>query len=126
MLAQYKPKSFISGANVDLEKVLKKVNRNEFHHIFPKKHLETIGISKADINQFSNLCFLSSADNQKIKDKPPKEYKKLIASSELKSVMEHAVCPENSLELDYYDFIAQRAELLKNAAEKLINQEWAE
>lgn len=43
MLAQCKPKSFISGANVDLEKVLKNANRNEFHHIFPKNHLEKMG-----------------------------------------------------------------------------------
>ena len=34
LLSQSNPKSFISGANVDLERVLKKVNRNEFHQFF--------------------------------------------------------------------------------------------
>lgn len=119
MLAQYKPKSFISGANVDLEKVLKRVNRNEFHHIFPKKYLERQGVSKTEINQFTNFCFLNGADNQRIKDKPPHDYKKLIASCELKKVMEHALCPEDSLDLSYSDFVNKRVELLKKKAEEL-------
>jgi hypothetical protein len=121
MLAQSKPKSFISGANVDLEKVLKRVNRNEFHHIFPKKYLEKQGVPKAEINQFANFCFLSSADNQKIKDKPPQDYKKLIASTELKRVMEHALCPEDSLDMSYSDFIKKRVALLIKRAEELIS-----
>ena len=120
MLAQYKPKSFISGANVDLERVLKQANRNEFHHIFPKKYLEKQGISKTEINQFANFCFLSGADNQRIKDRPPQDYKTLIASSELKTVMKHALCPEDSLDLNYQDFINKRVMLLKKAAEELI------
>lgn len=122
MLAQQKPKSFISGANVDLEKVLKRVNRNEFHHIFPKKYLEKQGVNKTEINQCANFCFLSSADNQKIKDKSPQEYKKLIASSELKTVMEHALCPEDSLDIiDYSAFIEKRAAILNKKVEDLIS-----
>jgi hypothetical protein len=121
MLAQYKPKSFISGANVDLEKVLKQVNRNEFHHIFPKKYLERQGVSNTAVNQFANFCFLNGADNQKIKDKPPQEYKKLIASSELKRVMEHALCPEDALDLSYPEFINKRIQILKKKAEELIS-----
>jgi hypothetical protein len=119
MLAQYKPKSFLSGANVDLEKVLKLANRNEFHHIFPKKYLEKQGYEKNDINKFVNFCFLSSADNQKIKDKSPQDYKNEIAASELQNVMSYALCPENSLELKYEDFVTQRAKILKKKAEEL-------
>jgi len=119
MLAQCKPTSFISGANVDLDKVLKLGNRNEFHHIFPKKYLESQGFSKAEINQFTNFCFLNSADNQKIKDKPPHNYKKLINPAELKAVMEHALCPEDSLDLNYLDFVKNRAEILRKKAEEL-------
>ena len=120
MLAQSKPKSFISGGNVDLEKVLKQVNRNEFHHIFPKKHLEKQGVPKAEINQFANFCFLSNSDNQKIKDKPPHRYKNFINSDALKTVMEHALCPEDSLDLDFSDFIKKRVEILREKAEELI------
>jgi len=119
MLAQYKPKSFISGANVDLSKVLKRANRNEFHHIFPKKHLESLGRNKKDINQLANCCYLSSADNQKIKHKPPHQYKSLIAPSELLTVMAHALCPNNSLDLDYDTFISERVKLLTKKANEL-------
>lgn len=120
LLAQSKPKSFISGAHVDLEKVLKKANRNEFHHIFPSKFLERQGVNKTDINQFANLCFLSSSDNQVIKDKAPSDYKKLIASSEYKKIMEHALCPEDALDLNFDKFIEKRLEILKAKANELI------
>ena len=54
MLAQFLPKSFLSGANVDLEEVLKRVNRNEFHHIFPRKYLEDKGVHINRINCLAN------------------------------------------------------------------------
>ncbi|MBK7633626.1 MAG: hypothetical protein WAT22_08010 [Saprospiraceae bacterium] len=75
MLANSTPRSFISGAHVRLGDVLKTVNRNEFHHIFPKKYLERLGIDKKKINCIANFCFLNNADNQKIKDKDPLVYK---------------------------------------------------
>ena len=36
MLANHRPKSFVSGNFVTLSAVLKEYNRNEFHHLFPK------------------------------------------------------------------------------------------
>lgn len=120
MLAQKNPKSFISGANVDLSKVLKNVNRNEFHHIFPQKHLENLGIEKKIINQLTNMCFLNNADNQKIKDKTPTDYKKLIPSQTISDVMNRAICPINSLDLKYEDFLNKRITLLINYAKSLM------
>lgn len=125
MLAQKQPKSFISGSNVDLLNTLKLANRNEFHHIFPKQYLTNLGYSKDEINQLANFCFLSNADNQKIKAKAPNEYKTLITNNgnnidNLSIVMEHALCPIDSLDLNYENFITQRLQILQNYANNLI------
>ena len=46
LLASNVPKSFISGANVDLSVTLKLSSTKEFHHIFPDKYLQKIGREK--------------------------------------------------------------------------------
>ncbi len=120
MLANEEPKSFISGANVRLGDVLKTVNRNEFHHIFPKNFLERNGFDKKKINCLANFCFLNNADNQKIKDKDPKVYKSLLPSSSIKEIMGHSLCAENSLDLDYDEFLNKRVEILIEKANLLI------
>ncbi|WP_312047670.1 GmrSD restriction endonuclease domain-containing protein [Anaerotignum sp.] len=108
MLASNKPRSFISGAYVRLGDVLKTVNRNEFHHIFPKKHLERLGVDKRKINCLANFCFLNNADNQKIKDKDPKKYKVLLPKTSMENILESAICPTDGLEKNFDDFITDR------------------
>ena len=120
MLAQSSPKSFLSGASVDLEEVLKRVNRNEFHHIFPRRYLESNKVPANQINCLANFCFISNADNQKIKDKAPNEYKRLIPSATLPEVMEHALCPNNALDMEFEDFLRERGKLLLQKAKGLI------
>lgn len=119
-LAYQNPLSFLSGANVSLSDVLKTVNRNEFHHIFPKKHLQDIGTENKIINQLANFCFLSSGDNQKIKNKDPRTYKVLINPGALKSIMERALCNADSLDLSYDDFINKRVDILTARAKEII------
>lgn len=121
MLANNIPKSFISGSNVDLSKVLKNASSKEFHHIFPDKYLQNQKLDKKKIYMLANFCFLNNADNQKIKDKSPKEYKKLINSDSLVQIMESALCPQNALDLSYDEFINKRAEILLECANDLIN-----
>jgi hypothetical protein len=118
MLANASPKSFISGANVRLGEVLKTVNRNEFHHIFPKRFLERLGVNKKKINCLANFCFLNNADNQIIKDKDPKIYKNLLPQGDIKQIMESSLCPENSLEMEYQNFINSRVRILVSKAEE--------
>jgi hypothetical protein len=120
MLASNKPKSFISGAYVRLGDVLKTVNRNEFHHIFPKKYLERLGVEKKKINCLANFCFINNADNQKIKDKEPSVYKTLLPTDSLNAILESAICPPNTFELSFDDFIKARIKLLVAYANKLI------
>lgn len=119
LLASKTPRSFISGSKVDLSITLRVATSREFHHIFPDKHLQRLGYVKKDIFCLSNFCFLNNADNQKIKDRAPDDYKSLIVGN-MKEIMDSSICPENALELNYDDFINKRTKLLLDYANSLI------
>lgn len=119
MLASHTPRSFISGSKVDLAKTLKMSTSREFHHIFPDKYLQRLGFDKRKIYCLANFCFLNNADNQKIKDRAPSEYKNLIIGN-LNNIMESALAPANSLNLSYEEFIKERTKILVNYANDLI------
>ena len=121
MLASKGPRSFISGANVDLSTTLKQASSKEFHHIFPDKYLQRNGKEKKEIYALANFCFLNNADNQKIKDKAPADYVKLMNPEAVAEVLSAAICPPNTFSIEYSDFVAARAELLLEYAASLIN-----
>ncbi len=122
MLANKDPKSFISGGRVRLGEVLKTVNRNEFHHIFPKKHLERLEVEKKKINCIANFCFLNNADNQKIKDKAPNDYKALLPRNSIDDILTSAICPNDALDRSYDEFIDKRINMLVENANYLTEQ----
>lgn len=49
LLNQLGPRSLLSGSAVDLDKVLKKSSRHEYHHVFPQKHLDRKGYERKTI-----------------------------------------------------------------------------
>ena len=104
---------------MDLAKTLKMSTSREFHHIFPDKYLQRLGFDKRKIYCLANFCFLNNADNQKIKDRAPSEYKNLIIGN-LNNIMESALAPANSLNLSYEEFIKERTKILVNYANDLI------
>lgn len=110
LLASKTPKSLVSTARVNLQDVLLRCNRNEFHHIFPKAFLVSRG--EDSFNWIANFCFLSSADNQKIKDKDPNEYYKLIKPENRPDVFRRSFLPENWHSQQYRTFVAARLTLL--------------
>lgn len=120
MLAYNIPRSFISGAKVDLSMALKNASNKEFHHIFPDKYLQRLGFSKNVIFMLSNFCFLNNADNQKIKDKAPSDYKNLINKDSIDKIMESALCPKGSLDMNYNKFVKIRTQILLRYAQNLI------
>lgn len=122
MLASNSPISFISGAEVDLSNTLKQSSSKEFHHIFPDKYLQKCGKNKRAIYQLANFCFLNNADNQKIKDKSPKEYRNFMNKARISDLFRSALCPPNTCEISYEKFIEHRSSLLIEYAEKLVNQ----
>jgi len=120
LLANNSPRSLLSGAKVNLESVLKVCNRAEFHHIFPRKYLEREQIPSNSQNVLANFCFLSSADNQTIKDQKPSDYQKLIPAISRSDILRSNLIPDSSLSESYDDFLKHRAEMLVAAAGGLV------
>lgn len=120
-LASKEPKSFVSGNVVSLRDVLMDISRNEFHHIFPRAHLQRLEKDNKEINMLANFCFLNNGDNNLIKDKSPSVYKDLI-TGKITEIMDSNLCPANALTLSYSDFVAERSKLLVNyVMNELIN-----
>ncbi|WP_447920128.1 GmrSD restriction endonuclease domain-containing protein [Achromobacter aegrifaciens] len=121
LLAQAKPKSFLSAADVDLDEVLQTCNRTEFHHVFPKNYLALNGFpNKAEQFILANFAFLSQKDNRSIQDKAPSDYAKMIPPGMKAAILGTSLIPPAGLEVPYRDFIDGRAQLLADAANRLV------
>ncbi|EGQ9437946.1 DUF262 domain-containing protein [Vibrio cholerae] len=120
LLNSMSPRSFLSGASISLDEVLKKGSKHEYHHIFPQKHLERLGYDRSQINVLANICFLTRSDNVRIKDKDPKDYLFGISQGILDEYMDSALCPRNTKDLDYSRFITERTILLNSKAYELM------
>ncbi|WP_338544830.1 DUF262 domain-containing protein [Pseudomonas benzopyrenica] len=113
VLANNTPKSLVSGKNIDLEKVLQRYNRSEFHHIYPKAFLRDNGTPDNQINSLVNFCFLSSAENKLIGKKRPSDYINIVAESPTRSlVLKSAFCEEARFDDDFLSFSTSRAQML--------------
>lgn len=119
MLASREPHSFLSGAKIDAAKVLKKGSRHEFHHIFPRKYLEGLGIESGEINVLANICFLTRSDNNAIKAKSPERYFEDISKKNRDQYLSEALCNYDDRQLSYHDFVLFRAERLEELAFQL-------
>ena len=118
-LTSTSPKSFISGANVNLSEPMKLANSKEFHHIFPAKYLQRLGLARNRIFCLANFCFLNNADNQRIKDKAPAEYCKMMNSDKINDILQSALCPSQTFCLDYDTFLNERSKILVDQAKVL-------
>ncbi|WP_394180995.1 DUF262 domain-containing protein [Yoonia maritima] len=119
MLANIGPHSFLSGGAIDVTKVLKKGSRHEFHHIFPKKYLESMGIGPREANSLANMCFLIRADNNSIKAKAPSVYFEDISANNRDKYLAEALCEYTDAQLSYEDFIRLRVGRLMALSKKL-------
>jgi len=119
VLSQAAPVSLLSGAKIDLAKVLQKANKNEFHHIFPRAHLKREGLENDKINAIANICFLSKSDNNRIKDKEPSVYVSMITADKKDYILESNLIPASFSALSYDSFLTARAELIAQFANGL-------
>ncbi|MBI4848296.1 MAG: hypothetical protein HY808_06950 [Nitrospirae bacterium] len=110
-LAQHNPRSFVSGSPVALGKVLQEYNRNEFHHIFPKSYLKTVGKEDKTINCLANFCFMSKADNNKLGADSPSKYKTKMALN-TEEILESAFTSDIVFLDNFENFIDDRANKL--------------
>lgn len=119
LLAQYGPRSFVSGAPVGLGEVLKAYNRNEFHHCYPRKYLKSQGLEAEEINRLANFVFMASVDNKRLGGDAPSKYRERMYEPAIAGILEHAVCPESLFEDDFAKFVGDRASILAAAANGL-------
>jgi hypothetical protein len=122
LMAQKRPKSFLTGSEVDLGSVLSAYNARQFHHIYPKAHLNSQGISFHSANVIANICFLSASENNSISDKDPAEYFKNIPISQRDAIFDAAIIPIEARagDLHFDEFVQARIRDLKDIARTLI------
>lgn len=120
MLNTEVPFSLLSGSKIDLDKVLKKGSKHEYHHIFPRSYLGKNGYDQTAINVLSNICFLTRADNNSIRDQAPEIYEKRIDAKRKAEYLASAIIPLEFGSLSFEDFIAERTELLEAKANQLM------
>ena len=64
-------KGFLSRDITVLDLLL---NRSDVHHVYPRKHLKNLGLSRGRYNQIANFVLAQSEINIAIGDKPPEQY----------------------------------------------------
>lgn len=120
MLAQLRPLSFVSGAEVSLGRVLQQYNRSEFHHIYPRKFLLESGMrDEKTINCLANFCFLNRAENNRVGGRAPSEYRQLMPAN-ARDILEHSLCPSSLFSDNFELFLTERSELLAMTAMSLM------
>ncbi|BAO90658.1 DUF262 domain-containing protein [Caballeronia cordobensis] len=123
MLANNDARSLLSGKNIDLDKVLQRYNRSEFHHIYPRAFLRDAGKSDTVINSLGNFCFLSAAENKNIGRKKPSVYiNDLVAGHEEErdATLASAFCDKADFNDDFETFLTARCNRLAEFGAKLI------
>jgi hypothetical protein len=106
------------------------MNRTDVHHVYPKKHLKTLGLSKGHYNQIANFVLAQSEINIAIGDKPPEKYFAQLADqcngskaryggickkADMRANLRMHCVPERMLDGDvpeYEDFLEERRVLM--------------
>jgi hypothetical protein len=122
LMAQLRPRSFLTGLEVDLGTVLSAYNARQFHHIYPKGFLATQGITFHEANVISNICFLSASENNSISDRNPLDYFRDIPNAHKDEIFEAALIPDSARSgtLTYNEFISLRKNKLIEKARRLV------
>ena len=115
LLAQAGPLNFVSGQPVPLADVLRDYNRSEFHHMYPRAYLASLGVPEREQNAIANFCFLSAADNKTLGGVAPSMYRARMPS-ETGEILAHALSPASLFGDNFALFLNERAELLERAA----------
>jgi hypothetical protein len=130
LLATNKPRSFLDGTTVDTYRALSVINKLEYHHIFPKAFLYSIGISKSEANFHSNISMQNLSNNREIADTKPSEYFKIIETNlreKLPIVLESNFLSQEAFNAgiadNYNIFIIERSRLLTEKIISLVDDE---
>lgn len=99
----------------------------ERHHLFPRNHLKTIGVSDTkEINQIANFALIEWSDNIAIQDAAPSvylpDYLSRFSEPEIALMYHWHALPQNWQNLDYGPFLVERRKLMA----KVIREGFAE
>lgn len=99
------------------------------HHIFPKHHLETIGIdSDRDRNQLANFTYLDYNTNIDISDDAPalyvKKFKTKLGEESYAMHLANNAIPIGFENMDYFGFLDKRRHLMADIIKKAYNKLW--
>lgn len=94
----------------------------EYHHIFPKRHLDAMGVDRYTRDEMANLAFLSQKANRRILARRPADYLAEIADRAPHRLEAQLVPMDRSLwELErYQDFLVARRKLLAQAMNEVL------
>ena len=124
LLAHKMPMNLTNGSKVDTSEALSAFNKKEYHHIFPKKYLQNIGVDQNKMNSLCNICMLPSSSNKIILDKPPSEYfAKIVPAEQFRQILESNLLPIKKLlyeKNDYDLFLDDRARKIIDYVDSLI------
>lgn len=116
LLAQNQPLNLLNGTRIDIGEALSQYNSKEYHHVFPRNHLKSLGVTAGKINSLCNICFLPSDANKTIGNKPPSDYfPNLIPKSKYASILKSNLLPpkkEIYSKNQYEEFLKQRSSLI--------------
>jgi len=106
------------------------LNRSDVHHVYPKKHLKMLGLSKGKYNQIANFVLAQSEINIAIGNKAPEDYFKelahqcdggkkkyggIINTADMRANLRISCVPETLLDgvvPPYEEFLEQRRQLM--------------
>jgi len=126
-------KGFLSKAITVRDLLLRSGDK---HHIFPRKYLQSLGLSRSQYNQIANLALTQSEINIAIGDTPPEVYfKKLLEQANggskhyggitdmetLRANFEQNAIPQRLLQgdvPDYETFLKERRQLMAQRVKK--------
>ena len=112
-----------------LDPVVTPVKDMERHHLFPKAHLASIGITdNARVNAIANMAFVDWADNLAISGKSPQDYwpkmsDRLDAGRLARQIHWHAL-PVGWEQLDYGEFCEKRRRLIGRVVKEGFEKLW--
>jgi hypothetical protein len=100
-----------------LDPLVTPVKDMERHHLFPKAHLNQLGMTDNKVcNAIANLAFVDWSDNLEISDHPPAEYWPLMTKdmslSQLKEQSRLHALPIGWEHLEYGEFCEKRRKLI--------------
>ncbi|MGB3356832.1 MAG: DUF262 domain-containing protein [Mycobacterium sp.] len=101
----------------------------ERHHLFPKKHLATLGITNTrQMNAIANMAFLDWAENSSISASAPYDYwakmSAQVPADRLKRQIHHHALPVGWEQLDYQKFLERRRVMIAKVVREGFGTLW--